>query len=162
MKYTLYTTLIIIAVFFAGCREKSSTKLSESGKKEVVLSKFAKHYPDFDPRHLKEVLQSHVQEDSILQNLYIKNTFTPIWVHDTLDIQRLKELANILENSYKHGLSAGYFPTGQIRSLMDSIDSGTYSLNPDVLYQKMADLEFVSTNSAIKYITGMNYGFTNP
>lgn len=162
MKYTLYTILTVIMIFFTSCKEKSSTKLSESGKKEVVLSKFAKNYPDFDPQHLKEVLQSRIQEDSILQNLYIKNTFTPIWIHDTLDVQKIKELTNILENSHKHGLSAGYFSTEYIRSLMDSIDSGIYSLNLDILYQKMADLEFISTNSAVKYITGMNYGFTNP
>ncbi|GAB6009010.1 L,D-transpeptidase family protein [Dysgonomonas reticulitermitis] len=162
MKYTLYTILIVIMIFFTSCKERSSTKLSESSKKEVILSKFAKNYPDFNPQHLKEVLQSRIQEDSILQNLYVKNTFTPIWIHDTLDIQKIKELTNILENSYKHGLSVDYFPTGYIKSLMDSIDSGAYSLNLDILYQKMADLEFISTNSAIKYITGMNYGFTNP
>lgn len=144
------------------CREKKSTKLSESTKKEVKLSKFAKNYPDFNPQHLKEVLQSQLQKDSILQSLYITNTFTPIWVHDTLDTQGLRELSGILENSREHGLPVNYFPIDYITSLMDSIDSGIYSHDLDILYQKMTDLELVSTRSAIKYITGMNYGFTDP
>jgi murein L,D-transpeptidase YcbB/YkuD len=163
MKYTLYTTLtVIIIFFFIGCKERSSTKLSESGKKEVVLSRFAKNYPDFSPQHLKEVLQSRIEEDSILQNLYVKNAFTPIWIHDTLDIQKIKELTNILDDSHKHGLPVDYFSTGYMWSLMDSIDSGLYSLDSDNLYQKMVDLEFISTKSAVKYVTGMNYGFTDP
>lgn len=144
------------------CREKKSTKLSESTKKEVKLSKFAKNYPDFNPQHLKEALQSQLQKDSILQSLYITNTFTPIWVHDTLDTQGLRELSGILENSREHGLPVNYFPIDYITSLMDSIDSGIYSHDLDILYQKMTDLELVSTRSAIKYITGMNYGFTDP
>lgn len=162
MKYTLYTLLIVIIISIVSCHPKGPTKLSESNKKEVILSKFAKNYPDFNPQHLKEVLLSRIKEDSTLQNLYKKNTFTPIWVHDTLDIRTLKVLSNILENSKEHGLPLNYFPTEYIRSLIDSIDSGVYSHNLDILYQKIADLELVSTSSAIKYITGMNYGFTNP
>ncbi|MFT4222960.1 L,D-transpeptidase family protein [Dysgonomonas sp.] len=163
MKYVLYSILVvIIAMSIVSCREKKSTKLSESTKKEVKLSKFAKNYPDFNPQHLKEVLQSQLQKDSILQSLYITNTFTPIWVHDTLDTQGLRELSGILENSREHGLPVNYFPIDYITSLMDSIDSGIYSHDLDILYQKMTDLELVSTRSAIKYITGMNYGFTDP
>lgn len=163
MKYVLYSTLVVIVtIFIVSCREKKSTKLSESTKKEVKLSKFAKNYPDFNPQHLKEVLRSQLQEDSTLQSLYIKNTFTPIWVHDTLDSKGLRELSCILENSHEHGLPINYFPTDYITSLIDSIDSGMYSQNLDVLYQKMTDLELVSTRSAIKYVIGMSYGFTDP
>ncbi|MFV0537176.1 MAG: L,D-transpeptidase family protein [Dysgonomonas sp.] len=161
MKYTLYTILIVITISIVSCHQKGPNKLSESNKKEVILSRFAKDYPDFDPQYLKQVLESRIKEDSTLQSLYIDNTFTPIWVHDTLDIQRLKVLSNILENSNEHGLPVDYFPTEYMRSLIDSIDSGMYH-NLDILYQRMADLELVSTCSAIRYITGMNYGFTDP
>ncbi len=163
MKYILSCILILtITIFIVSCHEKRSTKLSESSKKEVILSKFAKNYPDFDPQDLKEVLRSRLQKDSILQNLYTNNTFTPIWVHDTLDIQGLRELSAILENSREHGLPINYFPIDYIKSLVDSIDSGIYSHDINILYEKMADLELVSTSSAIKYITGMSYGFTDP
>ena len=163
MKYILCCTLIVtITIFIVSCHEKKSTKLSESSKKEVILSKFAKNYPDFDPQNLKEVLRSRLQKDSILQNLYIDNTFTPIWVHDTLDTQGLRELSEILANSREHGLPINYFPIDHITSLVDSIDSGIYSHDINILYEKMADLELVSTSSAIKYITGMSYGFTDP
>lgn len=163
MKYILSCILLLtITIFIVSCHEKRSTKLSESSKKEVKLSKFAKNYPDFDPQDLKEVLRSRLQKDSILQNLYTNNTFTPIWVHDTLDIQGLRELSAILENSREHGLPINYFPIDYITSLVDSIDSGIYSHDINILYEKMADLELVSTSSAIKYITGMNYGFTDP
>ncbi len=161
MKYISYGILVLtITIFIASCREKKSTILSESSKKEVKLSKFAQNYPDFDSQHFKDVLRAQLQGDSILQSLYIDNTL--IWVHDTLDTQSLKELSRILENSSEHGLPVNYFPVEYIALLTDSIDSGIYSHDLDILYKRMAELELVSTRSVIKYITGMNYGFTDP
>lgn len=162
MKYVSYSILVLtITISVVSCREKGSTKLGESTRKEVKLSKFAKNYPDFDSQYFKEALRVQSQEDSTLQSLYINNT-NPIWVHDTLDTQSLKELYSILDNSSEHGLPANYFPIDYMTLLVDSIDSGIYSHDLDILYKKMTELELISTRSAIKYITGMNYGFTDP
>lgn len=162
MKYTLHTTLLLMAIIFVCCQGKGPTKLSDSNKKEVVQSRFAKNYPDFNPQHLKEVMQEWLQKDSALLVLYKENEFTPIWVHDTLDTQKLRNFSDILENSKNHGLPIGYFSANNITSLIDSIDSGIFAENLNGLYQKMAELEFASTHLAIKYITGMSYGFTDP
>ncbi len=144
------------------CKQKEPAKLSESGKKEVIQSKFAKTYPDYSPKHLREVIHDIIQKDSLLLPFYTENEYFPVWAHDTLDTQRLKNLIAILSKSEEHGLSPDYFATSQILSLTDSIDSGLYKDNLETLYKKMADLELLTTKTTVKYVTGMSYGFTNP
>lgn len=152
----------MVLLIFTHCKGKEPATLSDSNKKEVIQSKFAKNYPEFNPQHLKEVLEERVLKDSILAPLYSENKFTPIWVHDTLDTQKLRSFSTILENSYEHGLPEDYFSALSIVSLIDSIDTGVYVGNMDALYTRMADLEIISTSTAIKYITGMSFGFTDP
>lgn len=161
MKKILRVSLfLILLISLTNCKQKETTKLSESNKKEVVRSKFAKLYPDYNPQHLKEVIHELIQKDSKLLPFYTENEYHPVWAHDTLDTDRLKTFLSILEDSKNHGLYPEYFATKQIRALTDSIDSGGYNL--DILYQKMAELELMSTKTAVKYATGMSYGFVNP
>lgn len=163
MKHILHTCLVLmILLIFTYCKGKGPTTLSDSNKKEVVQSKFAKNYPEFNPQHLKDVLEERILKDSILIPFYSENKFNPIWVHDTLDTQMLRSFSEILENSHEHGLPEGYFSTLPIVSLIDSIDTGAYVGNMDALYARMTDLEITSTATAIKYITGMSFGFTDP
>lgn len=160
-----FSKILLLTLFFSAftsCKGDKPAKISESSKKEVKQSKFAKNYPDFDFEHLKEVLQSQAQKDSLALPFYSQNEFTPVWVHDTLDTHRILDMIAILNKTNEHGLSSKTFPAREIAALTDSIDSGIYSNNMDNLYTKMAKLELLSTQTAIKYIIGMNYGFVNP
>ncbi|MDR0823812.1 MAG: L,D-transpeptidase family protein [Prevotella sp.] len=160
-KILLASFCLLSIVAFVSCKQRESTTLSDSDKKEVVRSKFAKTYPDYSPKRYEEVVYDLIQKDSLLLPFYAENEYATVWSHDTLDTQRLQGLIHILNNSREHGLS-GYFPTAQITSLTDSIDSGLFKDSLEYLYKKMADLELLSTQTAVKYVTGMSYGFTDP
>lgn len=161
MKNILLVSLLFAFTFnFTNCKQKETTKLSESNKKEVVKSKFAKLYPDYNPQHLKDVIHDIIQKDSLLLPFYTENQYHPIWVHDTLDTEKIQYFLTILSDSKSHGIPEEYFSADRIESLTDSIDSGKYNL--DDLYSKMAELELISTKTAVKYVTGMNYGFVDP
>lgn len=163
MKNLLPTFVFLLCILLiVSCKQKEPAKLSESSKKEVILSKFAKNYPDYSPKRLREVIHDIIQKDSLLLPFYTENEYFPVWAHDTLDTQRLQNLIAILNKSKDHGLSPDYFATSQIQSLTDSIDSGLYKNDLEYLYVKMADLELLSTRMAVKYVTGMSYGFTDP
>lgn len=159
MKH-IHTISLFLILTLASCNPKS-TNVGDSNKKEVRQSRFAKNYPEFNPVHLSEILQTNLQQDSVLSPLYTENKYAPIWVHDTLDTKKLHTFISILNNSTEHGLPENYFSGKPILSLVNAIDSGKYT-NLDTLYRKMYELEALSTKAAIKYITGMNYGFTHP
>lgn len=162
MKYAfVLLCYILILLFTTNCKRESAT-IKESSKKEVVISKFAKNYPDFNPQMLRNLLQTDLQNDSILQPFYATVDYAPIWLHDTLDTKKLNELIDILNNVDEHGLSSELFSLSKIKEIIDSIDSGVYSNDLDTLYIKMSTLERISTNAIIKYISGMQFGFLSP
>ncbi|WP_029904483.1 L,D-transpeptidase family protein [Prevotella sp. 10(H)] len=163
MKYILRISFLLILCFsIVCCKKKEHTKVSESGKKEVVRSKFAKNYPEFDSKILRESLMNKVSLDSALNHMYTVTEYNPVWIHDTLDTKRLYKFIDILSHAEDHGLSTELFSTADIKSMTDAIDSGMYINNLDTVYKIILDLEQTSTRSAIKYITGMKYGFVNP
>lgn len=162
IPYNLYFLFFILSFVIISCKDKSSHKVSESNKKEVVKSKFARNYPDFDPQIFRKYLKTHIVEDSIAAPFYQENEFSAIWVHDTLDTKNLYTYIDILEQVEKHGLTSDYFSVSRIKSITDSIDSGAYSNYPDTLYSKIYEVERLSTASLIKYATGMKYGFVDP
>jgi len=159
-KFLRVFLFLVLIISLTNCKQKETTKLSKSNKKEVVRSKFAKLYPDYNPQHLKEVIHDLILKDSLLLPFYTENEYHPVWAHDTLDTKKIQDFLAILNDSAAHGLSPEYFATQQIKDLTDSIDTGRY--NMDELYSKMAELELTSTRTAVKYITGMSYGFVNP
>ncbi len=156
--------ILLLFLFFeiSACKNNENVKISESGKKEVVRSKFARNYPDFNPQEFHEMFQEHVQSDSILSLLYSNNDYKPLWINDTLNTTKVQSIIAILSNIDEHGIPENLFPTNSILSITDSIDSGVFSDNLDLLYVKMAELEEMTTKAAVKYTRGMTYGFLNP
>jgi len=160
LRISFFLAVILLTVI--SCRKKEATTVSESNKKEVVLSRFAGNYPDFNPKVLRDVLESGTQNDSILNPFYAATKYTPLWVHDTLDTKNLNEFIQILSKADEHGLSPELFSMTKIQSMTDSINTGVYTYNLDTLYAKISLLEQISTRAAIKYISGMKFGFLNP
>ncbi|MBK5721188.1 L,D-transpeptidase family protein [Dysgonomonas sp. Marseille-P4677] len=154
--------ILLLIILTVCCKKKEHTKISESEKKEVIQSKFAKNYPDFDFKVLQDSLLVTVYSDSILTPYYITTENTPAWIHDTLDVKNLNRLVEILNSVNEHGLNPDLFSATYIKSITDSIDSGSYINKIDTLYSRIATLEKVATKAAIKYISGMKYGFLNP
>ena len=162
MKYAFVLLLYVLILLFTTNCKKGPATIKESSKKEVVKSKFAMNYPDFNPQTLRNILEADLQNDSILQPFYATIKNTPLWVHDTLDTKSLNELIGILNNVDEHGLSPELFSISKIKAITDSIDSGAYANSLDTLYSRMSSLERISTNTIIKYISGMRYGFLRP
>jgi murein L,D-transpeptidase YcbB/YkuD len=162
MKYFLWFSFLIFSFFIVSCKKKEHTKVSESDKKEVLQSKFAQNYPEFDSGILQESLKIHVNQDSVLKPIYTVTEFNPVWIYDTLDTKRLYTFIDILNQAEEHGLSPEMFSSSKIKSMTDAINSGIFRNNPDTVYKIMLALEETATKSAIKYITGMKYGFVNP
>lgn len=162
MKYLLrlLCALAIIAIASASCKKGPST-VGDSDKKKVALSKFAQNYPDFNPEVLNDLLKSQAMNDSLLQPFYASEEYKPVWAHDTLDTKNLYKFFEILEDVEAHGLPSHLFSYAHIKAVTDSVDSGLYQ-NLDTLYSKICFIEEASTKSALKYITGMKYGFLNP
>lgn len=163
MKHYLWLYSLSIAFFFLlGCKQEPKP-ISESNKKEVVRSKFAQYYPEFNPKELKDKLKESILEiDSTLIPLYSQTEYTPLWVHDTLDNKSISQLISILGKSKEHGLTGDYFHHSEISSISDSIMSKLYGENIDTIYSKVVQLEQMATKAALKYISGMQYGFVNP
>lgn len=162
MKYFLWFSFLIFSFFIVSCKKKEHTKVSESDKKEVLQSKFARNYPEFDLNILQESLKARSTNDSVLKSIYTVTEFNPVWIHDTLDTKRLYTFIDILNQAEEHGLSPELFSSSKIKMLTDAIDSGAFISNLDTVYKIMIALEETSTKSAIKYITGMKYGFIDP
>lgn len=162
MKYFLWFSFLIFSFFIVSCKKKEHTKVSESDKKEVLQSKFARNYPEFDLNILQESLKARSTNDSVLKSIYTVTEFNPVWIHDTLDTKRLYTFIDILNQAEEHGLSPELFSSSKIKILTDAIDSGAFISNLDTVYKIMIALEETSTKSAIKYITGMKYGFIDP
>lgn len=157
-----HLTFLILLTLIVSCKKKDHSKISESDKKEVVQSAFAKNYPDFDVKILQDILLISSQNDSIVAPYYVTTHNTSAWVHDTLDTKSLNKLVHLLENVSEHGLSPDLFPIASIKSITDSIDSGFYVNNTDSLYIRLAVLDQIATGTVIQYISGMKYGFLNP
>ncbi|MDR1716882.1 MAG: hypothetical protein LBS20_13675 [Prevotella sp.] len=162
MKYFLWFSFLIFSFFIVSCKKKEHTKVSESDKKEVLQSKFARNYPEFDLNILQKSLKARSTNDSVLKSIYTVTEFNPVWIHDTLDTKRLYTFIDILNQAEEHGLSPELFSSSKIKMLTDAIDSGAFISNLDTVYKIMIALEETSTKSAIKYITGMKYGFVDP
>lgn len=161
--FLLFTLFLIVSLLLTSCKRKGqSTDLSHSDKKEVVKSKFARNYPEFNPDSLKVILNNQVQMDSILQSFYPNNEQTTIWLHDTLDTKALYKFIEVLNEVEAHGLSPEIFTLSKMQPLVDSIDSGLFANDLGTLYSKVSIVEQEATKSAIRYITGMRFGFTNP
>lgn len=161
-RVSLFLFYILILLSITNCRRESAT-IKESDKEEITKSKFAHNYPDFNPHEFRETLRVKLQNDSILKPFYTTTKYTPVWVHDTLDIKRLYEFVDILTKVDEHGLPAEYlFSVSQIKAMTDSIDSGIYKDNIDALYIKILALEQVATQALIRYISGMKFGFLIP
>lgn len=162
MKYTvLFLPTIVFLLFITNCNRGQAT-VSKSGKKEVAKSRFAGNYPDFSPETFRDKLQTEIQNDSILLPFYSITEYTPVWIQDTLNTNSIQEFIDILSNAHEHGLSPELFFISEIKGLSDSIDSGAYSDNLEMLFARMSALEQISTKAAIKYISGMKFGFLNP
>lgn len=159
MKLLAFLCLITVSI---SCSQKQHTKISESNKIEIIQSKFAQFYPEFNTAILKEHLQRKTESDSILRPFYSAYEYNPIWLKDTLEIKSLKELISVLDNAHEHGLSSETFQKKAILSITDSVDAGLFSGNMEELYNRISDLEIISTKAVINYITGMNYGFLDP
>jgi len=166
MKYLakfILIPLFALLCLATSCKKKNqSSDLADSDKKEVVKSKFAKNYPEFNPTDFSKILWEDVQHDSLLSVVYNKIDRKPVWLHDTLDTQSLYGFLDILNSTEIHGLPSTTFEEPVIRSLTDSIDSGVYKSNIDTLYYKVNLVEQLATKAALKYITGMRYGFVCP
>lgn len=161
-KYILLLCLIFF-IIGNGCRDKKEKKSADSNNKVTQVPLFAKLYPNFDYADFHKLLEKKIEKDSILHPLYSVNEYKSVWVNDTVKTSELDEFIQILQYiDIKHGLSTDLFPIESIVSLSDSINSGVYANDMTTLYKKICDLESLSTKAAIKYITGMTYGFTNP
>ncbi len=112
MKHFLLVILfLIISLLAISCKKKGqSTDLSHSSKKEVVVSKFARNYPAFNPDSLKNLLYKEIQNDSVLQPFYTNKEQTTIWLHDTLDTKSLYSFLEIVNNVEIHACPLKYFP----------------------------------------------------
>lgn len=159
--YSLVCFFAILSLFFWGCK-RGQTVISESSKKEVVKSIFAQHYPEFNPGDLKEKLEVVVSNDSIIAPFYEYTSHSPLWIHDTLDTKNIAELIQLLNNVDKHGLDSDRFYSSEIASITDSILSKLYGENLNIIYSKIIHLELIATKAALKYITGMQFGFADP
>lgn len=162
MKHYLWLYFFIIGLLYLTNCKQEPKPIAESNKKEVVKSKFAQLYPDFNPKDFQDKLREYVEQDSISQALYAHIECNPVWVHDTLDTKSISELLQILEKVGEHGLRPDYFNPSEIKSMMDSIMDKSYGENLDTIYSKVSLLEKAATRIAVKYISGMKFGFTNP
>lgn len=159
--YRQFCFFTIILFLFFGCK-RGTTIISESNKKEVVKSIFAQHYPEFNPSDLKEKLKETVSNDSIMAPFYEYTSYSPIWIHDTLDTKNITELIHLLNDLDKHGLSGDRFSSSEIASITDSISLKLYGEDLNTIYSKIIQLEQTATKAVFKYVTGMRFGFLNP
>lgn len=160
-NYCWFYLSIVISLFFISCKQGQTT-IGDSSKKEVAKSKFAHDYPNFNPQDLQKILETNIQNDSILQPFYAATAYTPVWIHDTLDTRSIDEFIQILDNVDEHGLSPERFYLSDIKSITDSISSKLYGDSIDIIYDKIITLEKTATKAVIKYISGMKFGFVNP
>ncbi len=150
-----------MSLLFIKCKKKEHTKISDSEKKEVTQSQFAKNYPEFDLLQLQQRLAEATVNDSVLSPFYQSSQYASAWVHDTLDTDNLYKFVDVLGKTEEHGLPATVFPTSIIKALTDSVDLAYYK-DMDTLYARIVTLDTMATKAAIKYISGMKYGFLNP
>lgn len=150
-----------MSLLFIKCKKKEHTKISDSEKKEVTQSRFAKNYPEFDLLQLEQRLAEATVNDSVLSPFYQSSQYASAWVHDTLDTDNLYKFVDVLGKTEEHGLPATVFPTSIIKALTDSVDLAYYK-DMDTLYARIVTLDTMATKAAIKYISGMKYGFLNP
>lgn len=150
-----------MSLLFVECKKKEHTKISDSEKKEVTQSRFAKNYPEFDLLQLEQKLMAATASDSVLSPFYQVSEGASAWIHDTLDIDNIYKFVDVLDNIEEHGLPVTIFPTSLIKALTDSIDSAYYK-DMDTLYDRIVALDTMATKAAIRYISGMQYGFLNP
>lgn len=150
-----------MSLLFVECKKKEHTKISDSEKKEVTQSRFAKNYPEFDLLQLEQKLMAATASDSVLSPFYQVSEGASAWIHDTLDVDNIYKFVDVLDNIEEHGLPVTIFPTSLIKALTDSIDSAYYK-DLDTLYDRIVALDTMATKAAIRYISGMQYGFLNP
>lgn len=164
MKYLLYSTITLSFILLAySCNGgKGNSSISDSDNKAVSQSKFAQQYPDFNTQTFSEIFKTKVQGDSLLNNLYAKSDYKPLWINDTLNTSRIAEFVAILSKVEEHGLPLGFFGKDKIESLTDSIDNKKYGDSINGVYHKIVELELLSTQTALKYINGMSFGFLDP
>lgn len=151
--------ILLLSFILIGCK-KTPSKIIDSGNYTVSHSKFAQDYPFFEAQLFADKLKQRMMNDSVLGYLYEKKDYSSVWISDTLKTKELKLFINLLVDVEKHGLPSNYIKTDQIVQLLDSIDYGHF--NEESLYDKLIDLERLSTNALIRYTKGMNYGFVNP
>jgi len=161
-SFTLLLSIIFLLITVSCKKKGQSTDVSHSNKKEVTKSKFASNYPDFNPSVWTAMLKDKIEKDSILSPVYKHNEYIPVWLHDTLDTKNLYHFFDILSDVEMHGLSSELFSLTSLKSVTDSIDSGLYTSNIDTLHSKIYFVEQMATKAALKYITGMKFGFVNP
>jgi len=165
MNRGIYYILVLVILFaFAtnSCNRKiiqSTDEKTELNEPEVRLPKFLQLYPNFDKEKLASEIKEYVQFDSTLYHFYQTNNYQPVWVEDTLNIIKLKSILNILDNVDQHGLNKEMFGKDKIENIILSIDSG--KIDQEHLHPQLTLLECNVTSSIIKYIKGMNYGFTS-
>lgn len=151
--------VLLLSFILIGCK-KTPSKIIDSGNYTVAHSKFAQNYPFFEAKLFAEKLKQRIEKDSVLRYLYAEKDYSSIWVADTLKTNELGQLIVMLSDLEIHGLPADYIKTGQLVQMLDSIDSGCF--NEETIYDKLIDLERLSTNALMKYTEGMSYGFINP
>lgn len=108
----------------------------------------------------KEIKQL-VANDSILNQLYYRNNYEPLWVGNLLDMIRVKAVISVLAKSDEHGLSPEFFSLSHITHLFDSIQHRHYR-NKKILKTKLLKLELLLSKSVVDYSVALQYGYTNP
>lgn len=163
-KVTYYISILIIFLISiaTSCNKKivqSSDEKLEQANSRSKLPKFLQLYPEFKKDILVSEIKEYTQFDSTLYHFYNANNFQPVWIEDTINIIKLRSILSILDNVDQHGLNKEMFGKEKIESIILSLDSG--KIDSEYLYSQLTILECSVTSSIIKYITGMNYGFTS-
>lgn len=150
--------LFFIALLFS-CEKKTIQPTQTDTNKPIELSKVQKLYPKFDLELLRKEVLMQLQQDSILYDFYEENDFKLIWGLDSLYTNNFIFFDAILKNIERHGLPADYFGEINIKEQAEAISEG---IAEDSVYRKMAQLDLKTTDIALKFVEGMNFGFLQP
>ncbi|NDW17959.1 L,D-transpeptidase [Dysgonomonas sp. 216] len=131
-----------------GCNTSSNTKQQQE------ISDFP--FPELNT----DIAEKLEGDTSVLSWLYKQNGYSPIWISKDIDLQKIRDVLSIFDESYMHGLSPELFNKTTISQIVDSINNNFYIW--DDYLDTALRLELLLSESALKYSTILQFGYLAP
>lgn len=150
-------------------KEAIKSRIDKQQNKEIRAGGvylFAEKIPQFSKEKLDSVYFDIIVQkgldfpSTLFLNSNKDNKY--VWLNnDSLHIEELSDLIDILNESEFQGVPIGTYPINRIADLMTGLVKGQDTI-PDSIYSHLAEIEFLANKSSSHFATGMDYGFLNP